>query len=493
MKSITRRSFLKLSIPAGAALAMPRLSRTAEPSDTVRIGILGLGGLNVPGSVGGRGRQLIDVLHKIPAARIVALCDADSAILEHSVKDFKDRGETVAAYRDVRKLLDDKSVDVVVSATPNHWHGLALVWACQAGKDVYGEKPFSHDLWEGRQMVAAVQKYKRIVQVGMQSRSSAVLRQAFADLRKGELGGIRYAHALVYRPREGLASVTAPTAPPPTLDYDLWCGPTTPGPIQRPHLHYEWHWFWDTGNGEMGNNGVHVIDLCRWALDNKELPTRVISLGGRFAEHDTAETPNTQIAFFDLKPAPLICEVRNVKAPNSTRGIGKFRNADKGIVIDCDGGYLAGDGAAAALFDKTGKKIRDIDTKANDLEVTHLTQFLAAVRSRDASNLAASAVQGHLSAGFCHMANLSYRLGKKAELGAIAEAARVDKGLNESFERCREYLTDNGVDLGATPAVLGPALSMDPQKQAFVGHLAAEANQLCRRQYRAPFVIPKLA
>ena len=495
MKTTTRRQFLSTSLAAGLTIALPRWSKSASANEPVRIAIVGLGGLNIPGSVGGRGRQLIAVLRKIPEAKIVALCDVDRTILEDSVEAFKKRGETVSAYTDVRKVLQEKSVDAVVIALPNHWHALATIWACQAGKDVYVEKPFSHDLWEGRQMVAAATKYDRIVQVGTQNRSSTVLRQGFKLLHGGELGAIRYAHALVFRPREGIGRVSAPTPPPPSVDYDLWCGPTPLAPIQRKHLHYEWHWFWDTGNGEMGNNGIHVIDQCRWGLQQNQLPPRVLSLGGRFGALDTAETPNTQIAFFEYQPAPLICEVRNLRVPTSTQGIGKFRNATGGIVIDCEGGYLAGDGSGAALFEPSGRQIKELPrpSKADDLEVAHMTNFLAAVRSRKASALAADALQGHLSAACCHMANVSYRLGKEAKPEALQEAARADHGLLESFERCREYLRDNGVDLGATPAVLGPRLSMDAKREEFAGPLAAPANQLSRRQYREGFVVPALA
>ena len=171
----------------------------------------------------------------------------------------------------------------MVIALPNHWHALATVWACQAGKDVYVEKPFSYNLWEGQQMVAAARKYGRMVQVGTQNRSSTLLRQAFDYLRSGQLGAIRYAHALVYRARDGIGTVNAPTPVPDTVDYDLWCGPAPKTPLMRKQLHYEWHWFWATGNGEMGNNGIHVIDICRWALGQNQPPPRAMSIGGRFA------------------------------------------------------------------------------------------------------------------------------------------------------------------------------------------------------------------
>ncbi len=487
---------------AGLALGLPRMaiggegpSKAVAPNDAVRLAVVGLGATKAVGGVGGRGHQLIARLPEVPGARIVALCDVDQAFLDREVQPFKDRGEEVATYTDLRRLLDDKSIDAVVLAMPNHWHGLATVWACQAGKDVYVEKPFSHNIWEGRQMVAAARKYGRMVQVGTQNRSSSFLRQVFDSLRGGELGPLRFAHALIYRARDGIGKVSAPTPVPATVDYDLWCGPAPKGPLMRKQLHYEWHWFWATGNGEMGNNGVHDIDLCRWALGQSGLPPRAMSIGGRFAFDDCGETANTHIALLDYQPAPVICEIRNVRAANSPEGMGKFRNRNSGLVIDCEGGYFTGDASGGALFDNQGKKIRDIpdDGSSRRLEASHLSNFVAAVRSRKAGDLAAEALQGHLSAACCHLANVSYRLGKPSAPEAIREAAQGKRELLDAFERCREYLGNNGVDLGATPAVLGPWVTYDPKQERFVNDFADQANALSERQYRQPFAVPKLA
>ena len=264
----------------------------------------------------------------------------------------------------------------------------------------------------------------------------------------------------------------------------------------RKQLHYEWHWFWDTGNGEMGNNGIHVIDVCRWALGRTETPPRAMSIGGRFGFprlRRDGQHPD-RAPGFPAGPAHL-------RGPQRSRarqraGDGEVPRAEQGVVIDCEGGYFAGDGSGASLFDKQGQKIRDLkkeDAKSSDMEVSHMTNFLAAVRSRKASALAAEALQGHLSAACCHMANVSHRLGAETKPEAILEAARADRQFEESFTRCREYLRDNGVDLGATPAVLGAWLTMDPQREEFTGQLAARASQMSRREYRPPFVVPQLA
>jgi predicted dehydrogenase len=360
MKPVTRRNFLSTSATTGLALGMPRVIRGARaaqsqsPNDTIRIAVVGLGSTTAVGGVGGRGHQLIPRIEEISGARIVALCDVDQAHLQREVQALNERGEKVVPHTDLRRVYDDKTIDAVVVALPNHWHALATVWACQAGKDVYVEKPFSYNIWEGQQMVAAARKHGRLVQVGTQSRSSTLLRQAFDELRGGQLGPIRYAHALVYRARTGIGRVDAPTPVPHTVDYDLWCGPSPKTPLLRKQLHYEWHWFWATGNGEIGNNGIHVVDVCRWALRQDRPPPRALSIGGRFGFHDCGETANTQIALLDYEPAPLICEIRNVSVAKGGAAIGKFRKHNHGVVIDCEGGCFAGDSTGGAFYDKEG-------------------------------------------------------------------------------------------------------------------------------------------
>jgi len=502
MKTTTRRHFLKSSMTAGLALGWPAIGLGAErtittrgPNDAIRLAVVGLGATTAVGGVGGRGHQLIPRLREVPGVRIVALCDVDQAFLDREAQPFKDRGEAVATYVDLRRVLDDQTIDAVVIATPNHWHALATVWVCQAGKDVYVEKPFSYDLWAGRQMVAAARKYGRMVQVGTQNRSSPLLRQAFDDLRRGELGPIRFARALVFRARDGIGKVSTPTAAPATVDYDLWCGPAPRTPLMRKQLHYEWHWFWATGNGEIGNNGVHLMDLCRWALGQNQTPPRAISIGGRFAFNDCGETANTHIALLDYQPAPILCEVRNVRATTNPDAMGSYRGRKGGLIIDCEHGYFAGDASGGALFDREGKKIKDIpdDGSSKGLETSHLSNFVAAVRSRKAGDLAAEALEGHLSAACCHLANISHRLGRQSAPEGIRETIRATHELSNAFERCREYLRENGVDLGVTLATFGPWVTFDPKQERFVNDFASQANRFSQREYRRPFVVPQVA
>ncbi|MGA2031046.1 MAG: Gfo/Idh/MocA family oxidoreductase [Thermoguttaceae bacterium] len=503
MKRATRREFLKSSVTAAAALGLPSLALGGDPPSkgggadaAVRIGIVGLGDVAAIGGVGGRGHQLIRAIREVPGARIVALCDVDRAHLDREAKPFKDRGAAVAVYGDIRKLLDDKTIDAVVVAAPNHWHALATVWACQAGKDVYVEKPLSHDIWEGRQMVAAARKYGRMVQVGTQSRSSPALQQAFQYLRSGQLGAIRWARAIVYRPRVGIGKVGVPTPLPATVDYDLWCGPSPKGPLMRKQLHYDWHWFWSTGNGEIGNNGIHVIDVCRWALGQNKPAPRAIAIGGRLGFDDGGETPNTLVAVWDYQPAPLICEVRNVRITKEPSSMGTYRGSGGGVIIECEGGYFAGDAAGGTVFDRQGRKIKEIPAEGRLPEfpdAAHLANFLSAVRSRRAGDLHAEVLEGHLSTACCHMANISYRLGKRSPPGAILETIRANSELSDAFQRCRDYLRANGINLAATQAVLGPWLTLDGEHERFVGEFAEEANALCRRACRAPFVVPNVS
>ncbi|HUR58423.1 MAG TPA: Gfo/Idh/MocA family oxidoreductase [Opitutaceae bacterium] len=498
MNKTSRRQFLKTSVVAGVGLATTRrafsaasAARIAGANDAVRVAVIGMGGKDTVGGVGGRGRQLIASLLQVPGTRIVALCDVDQDFLRREAQPLQERGLDIATHTDLRRVFDDPAIDAVIVATPNHWHGLATVWACQAGKDVYVEKPFSHSIWEGRQMVGAARKHGRIVQTGTQNRSSPLIRQATAELQAGALGPIRYGHAIMYRGRDSIGRVDTPMPVPATLDYDLWCGPAPKAPLRRKQLHYEWHWFWDTGNGEIGNNGVHMMDICRLALGADGVPPRAMSVGGRFAVNDAGETANTQVALLDYERAPLICEIRNLKA--GTGGIGTFRNRTRGIIVQCEGGYFAGDSTGGAFYDRQDKKIKDIPAgSAGRLDVVHLANFVAAVRSRRAADLACEAAEGHYSAACCHMANVSHRLGATARPEAIRERLRAQPALADAFERCRQHLAENGVNLEQTPAVLGPVLTYDGKRERFVGDLAEKANALSRREYRAPFVMPEI-
>lgn len=499
MRKATRRDFVKGCMAAGLAFGLPRAAGSTGANSDVRLAIVGLGGIDVPGGVGGRGRQLIDAFSKVRGARVTALCDVDTAILDHGVQMMKKMGVEVTTCTDLRRVLDDKNVDAVVVATPNHWHALAAVWACQAGKDVYVEKPFAYNIWEGRQIVAAAQKYGRIVQVGTQSRSSAALRQAGEFIRSGELGKPRYAHAVIYRPRASIGRVAAPTPVPSTVDYDLWSGPAPIEPVRRKNLHYEWHWIWTYGNGEIGNNGPHSLDVCRWMLGVKEPPRHALSIGGRFLFDDDGQTPNVHIALLDCQPAPILCEIRGL--PEDKKPAGSFRGVRTGVIIQCEGGYVRTDLTGAKAFDTQDREIKSFaGPDSNDMVVTHTTNFVEAVRDRDAKRLHAPALEGHLSAACAHMANVSHRLGVESDPEAIREAIETAApttatatAFGDVFERYQQYLTANGVARPVWPGVLGAWVTLDAASERFVGALADRANAIATREYREPFVVPTIA
>jgi predicted dehydrogenase len=499
MQKVTRRGFVKGCLAAGLAFGVPRSAQSASPNSDVRLAIVGLGGIDVPGSVGGRGRQLIDAFRRVPGARITVLCDVDKAILDHGAQIMKKTGAAVTTCADLLRVLDDKNVDAVVVATPNHWHALAAVWACQAGKDVYVEKPLAYNIWEGRRIVAAAQKYNRIVQVGTQSRSSSALREAGEFVRSGQIGKPRYAHAVIYRPRSSIGKVAGPTSVPSTVDFDWWSGPVPLEPVRRKYLHYDWHWFWATGNGEIGNNGPHYLDICRWALGVKEPPRHALSIGGRFLFDDDGQTPNTHIVLLDCQPAPILCEIRGL--PEDKKTAGSFRGVKTGIIVQCEGGYLRTDLTGGAAFDNQDKEVKKFaGPNPNDMVVTHVTNFVEAVRSRDADQLHAPALEGHLSAACAHMANVSHRLGAASNPEAIRDAIQkaapttaTATAFADVFERYQQYLAANGVARNVAPGVLGAWVTLGPASERFVGALADRANALATRAYRAPFIVPTVA
>ncbi|MBN2139007.1 MAG: Gfo/Idh/MocA family oxidoreductase [Sedimentisphaerales bacterium] len=475
MKTATRRSFIKGSMAAGLSLAIP-YSRTRGANDDIRAAVVG---------IRSQGTNHINWFRNIPGVRVVAICDADSQFLDRERQKFNERNEKVDTYTDCRKLLEDKNIDAVITATPNHWHALVTVLACQAGKDVYVEKPVSHNIREGRQMVAAARKYGRIVQAGTQRRSDTGLAEAVEYIRQGNLGKIRVVYGIVYVRRGSIGKVDGPQPIPQSVDYDLWCGPAPKTPLMRKSLHYDWHWVWPTGNGDFGNNGIHYIDVCRWFLGQDTLPEKVISIGGRFGYIDDGETPNTQIVLCDYKPAPIIFEVRGLPRAKDDPAMDEFRGIRGGVVVQCEDGYVAGGGA----YDNDGKKIKQFKLTEG---AGHHENFIKAVRSRKQADLNADILEGHLSSALCHMGNISYRLGKQADRDQVIDALKGNPDMVDSFERLQEHLLLNGVDVKATPRILGAGLAMNPEKELFEGNLADQANMLLSRNYREPFVVPEV-
>jgi hypothetical protein len=346
-------------------------------------------------------------------------------------------------------------------------------------------------MFEGRKMVEAARKYKRMVQCPSMSRSANGFQEAAEWARQGNLGKLRYIHGVNYGARTSIGKVPGPRPVPDSIDYDLWSGPAPVLPLMREYLHYDWHWQWPYGDGDLGNWGIHILDGCRMAIQQDSLPRRVMSLGGRFGYVDDGETPNSQLLFFDYEPAPIIFELRGLPRDKSllstewnkdqNRTMDNYHGIRQGTVIHCEGGYVAHNKA----FDSGGKLIRDFKPTTPDLYVN----FIDAVRSRKAESLAGDILQGHLSVSLIHTANISQRVGRTVAPGELKERVAGRKDLAAAFERFSGHLSANEVDLGRI--VAGPMLTVDRTRERFTGEFAEEANRLLTREYRKPFVVPE--
>ncbi len=417
MMSDTRRNFVKGAAAVVATQAFP----VRGANDSVNLAVVG---------VGGRGRGHLGYYADVPGVRLAAICDVNQEARERaSAMVQKLQGHKPKEYSDMRTLFEDNDIQAVSVATPNHWHALTTIWACQAGKDVYVEKPASHNPFEGEQMVKAARKYKRIVQVGSQSRSIGHKRHAIGLLSEGVIGQVYMVRGLCFRRRKSIGH-TAQQAIPPGLDWDFFLGPAPMRPYSKNRFAYNWHWFWDTGNGDIGNQGVHEMDICRWALGEYRRPKSITSTGGKFVWKDDQETPNTQQSHFIFDESEIVFDVRNLSSP--PEGSAPIRGANfVGNIIFGDEGYMVVDPYGFQVY-KGDEHEKVMDEKPHEDQIwdprPHMTNFVEAVRSRNSHALNADIQIGAAAAELCHLANISYRTGQ--QLHVARESGRfVGNGL----------------------------------------------------------------
>ncbi len=445
-----RRSFVKMAAAGSAPLLWGNNLSWQGANERVRIGVVGIHGM---------GQSHIDEFSKLPNVEVAALCDVDENLFAEVIKKhFTDKGRRKPkTYVDLRKLYEDRDIDAITVVTPNHWHTLAGIWAMQAGKHVTIEKPVCHNFFEGQKLVEAAEKYKVIVQHGMEQRSNPCAKSAVEFLRGGGLGEVYMAKGLCYKWREPIGR-SADEQVPSGVHYDLWLGPAPQRPFNKNRFHYNWHWNWDYGNGDIGNQGVHEMDVARWGL-GVTLPTRVTAAGGHFMFNDDQQTPNSLMALFEFenpegtadKKKVLQFEVRGwmtnreagIGDVGSGTGANQYMVSDSNIIGNVfygSKGYLVKEVNRWQAF--LGPK-REAGPSGGGL-ANHYLNFIEAIKSGNQSLCNGDIVEGHHSAALVHLANISYRLGR--------------------------------------------SLKFDPRLERIVGD--EEASRMLRREYRSPFTVP---
>ena len=482
MSRQSRRVFLAQSAAVGAAFALPSLvpARAFGANDKIRVAVAG---------IHGRGGSHIEAFASNKDSEVAYLVDPDSRLFDKRAAGVeKKTGKRPQCVQDIRKALEDKSLDAVSVATCNHWHSLITIWACQHGKDVYVEKPCSHNVFEGRKCVEAARKYNRIVQHGTQSRSSQKIADTVAAIASGKYGKLLVAKGYCCKPRWSIGFKDV-TTPPAELDFDIWLGPARNQPYHENLVHYNWHWFWDTGNGDMGNQGVHQMDIARWGIPGATLPKSVVSLGGRWVNEpdfkDQGETPNMELCVYDFDDTLLVFE---------TRGLVAKKNKDKKDAFPAkvanewylEAGKIIGD----KFFAKGSDKAENIPAEGKKRNSNPFGNFLDSVRSRKPEDLNAEILEGHLSSALCHLGNVSYRLGKPAPVNQKPADFPENEHVEASLKAIKENLAGAlDVDLSKAVFQVGPKLEFDAKAERFAGNPAADA--LLTRKPRPPYVVPE--
>ena len=481
----SRRRFLKTTAAAGLAglgagsLSARSWANVQGANGDLRIAVIGFrsqGGGHINRVVGASG------------ARLAAICDVDQAVIDRRVADLKGQNIEPKVYTDYRELCQDPDIDGVMIATPNHTHTLIALTAIAHGKHVYVEKPVAHNIHEGRKLVEGARKRPELVVThGQQGRSDTGWHRIMEWLQDKPLGEVVLSRGLNYKARQSIGSVGEPKEAPSTVDYNLWCGPREMTPVNRRQFHYDWHWQWDFGNGDIGNQGPHQLDVARWPLNQPVLPPRVMSLGQRWGYEDDGETANNQLAFFDYQPVPLLFDNRGLPMREMDwRVMPVYKGVRVGNVIHCEGGHVIGGKA----YDSDGKEVESFSMTGGG---SHLANWLGAIRAGKLEDPQLDLLHGHLAGGLAHLANLSYRLGKELDPNEVRERLQGDKVGQETYENFLANLEANGIDPSQAPPVVGPWLELDPETEEFRGEFADAAKALDAGVYRDEFKLPEIS
>ena len=505
MTKRTRREFLRESMFTTAAAALagaPMISGRARgqsggANDKLLVAVVGCRG---------RGGSHIGAFAGRKDCEVAYIVDIDEKVGQDRCKGVEEKtGKRPKWVADMREAFDDKSLDIVSTATPNHWHALCGIWAMQAGKDVYIEKPISHDIPEGTALVAAAKKYGRMCQVGTQCRSNPAIRNAMKFMADGGIGAVNFARGLCYKRRSSIGPLGDYPIPD-GVDFNLWSGPApyTNPKLTRPRFHYDWHWARLYGNGDSGNQGPHQTDIARWGLGINRHPNSVITYGGRLgyqAERndpnyvDAGDTANTEIAIYDYGDKCMVFETRGLSVNGAadleiTTCFDSTKGNKIGVIFyGTEGTLVQRTYSHCVVYDLKGKIVREFKGGGD-----HYDNFVQAVKSRRSQDLHSDAFQGHLSASLAHLANISYYLGEKNKVSADEARAVLENVKSRdnnvlTLNRTIRHLTDNGVDLDKYPISMGPLLEFDPDKEVFTNN--AEANAMLHREYRKGFECPR--
>ncbi len=460
-----------------ATLGFPALGANGA-NERVRLGLIGCGW---------RGGQMFRQFNRMRDIEFVAISDPDTEHMDKvAAMADQDNRPKPDLIRDYRKLLERSDIDGVVIAGPNHWHALHTIHACQAGKDVYVEKPVTHHLGEHAAMLAAEKKYDRIIQAGTQNRSETGLKEAFDAMRAGELGEILSARGLCYRNRESIGKLDTPLTPPSSIDYDLWLGPASDIPIMRPKLHYDWHWDYNTGDGDVGNQGAHELDLIAWALGDPAPPATMRAFGGRLGWDDAGDTANMHTAWWEMAGVPCIFEVINLWTRPGTNAAPAFKSLRVGVIITCEEGEFRGGRGGGHFFSPDGtERLRRF---AGDGGSDHPRNFVDAMRSRRSQDLAAPLDASCKSSVLAHMANISYRAGEPTPLESLRGSLPDNRELHQLLDTQVGQLGRWEIDLNHTPYTLGRTVTIDPDTARLTGDLAG--SPLGAPPHREGYEIP---